>query len=297
MGILSVFSAFLTLAPSAQAALRVRAPLSPVPMVSRIALAPEIAAAPSTPAAVPMLGALPAAVQSAPAIPVSLRSAIPAARLTTALQAAADPRAFSKAGMTRAASLAKRRKAAGPRPAPAFFASLYDGGKPSAAPAPVSAAGAAGLRSALLPAGMGSGARGPRSPAGLADPGRPGRPDNGGSGRGVWGFLKAAGLAALGLYGGLQAGDLIYSLALGGGGLPALALTAAAASGAAYMLRRSARAKGPSWLLGPALGTFSLTTLGQLVWDLSASPVIGLSAGAAAALALALYSMGVGARK
>jgi hypothetical protein len=99
--------------------------------------------------------------------------------------------------------------------------------------------------------------------------------------------------AGIGLYGGWKFGDVAYSLLVHRmplvGGLAAAAVLA----GAAYWSRRIRLSGRPQRPVYPALvGTFGASVLGNLLWTLTGSPLIGLGLGLAIGTSLALYASG-----
>ncbi len=96
---------------------------------------------------------------------------------------------------------------------------------------------------------------------------------------------------------GMTAADVVYSLAAAKIGLAGVLLIPAALAAGAWFLRRGERSLGSRLFWGGVLVSASFSAVGQLAWDLTGSPVIGLPVGIAVGIFLALASAGVFPRK
>ncbi|HAH05069.1 MAG TPA: hypothetical protein DCM05_00865 [Elusimicrobia bacterium] len=106
------------------------------------------------------------------------------------------------------------------------------------------------------------------------------------------------GSGAVGLYGGWKIGDVAYSVLVHRmplvGGLAAAAVLA----GAAFWSRKTRLAGKPQRPVYPTfIGTFAASVLGNLLWTLTGSPLVGLGLGLALGAGLLLYANGAYAKK
>lgn len=104
---------------------------------------------------------------------------------------------------------------------------------------------------------------------------------------------KKAGSVLLGLYGGMKLGDIAYSLLVHRMPLAGGLLATAGIAAAVVYLRRSRERSGRGPLMPSLAGTFAGVVLGNLIWTLAGSAVLGLGAGLAIGLAAGLYAGGV----
>lgn len=247
----------------------------------------------SAPLAAGPLAAVRAPGLTASAVPLSPRFTAPAAG--RAAFPAPKAEALRSAGMTSAAALSSEMRPLaepeGRTKAASTLGRVFDGIKSrSASISPVSASVVAPRKSALLPAAAAREETKTSVPAAIS------RKTSGAKDflRGAWNVLKKVAAVGFGLYGGLQVGDILYSLALNPYGWIALVGLSAALAGLTFWLRRSALKKGKASLFySSGLATLTLTAFGQLVWDVSGSAALGLALGALAGILAALAASGV----
>lgn len=245
--------------------------------------------APVTPVVAPRLSA-PTLTLMTPALPVAALPPAALASVRPSIAVAAIPQAAAKAAPAAAA--------AQPLAAAAKAIEAVHGAAPAAAPildrlfeARAQTSGeavAAGSFSQSLRASLSRPALNAVRPAAEPAPPAPGWKRAAlAVGRGA-GFLVS-------LWAGMQAADVAYSLAVAKLGAASAFLFPVALGLGAWYLRRLDRSLGSRLFWGGMLASASFSAVGQLLWDLTGSP-LGLAGGLAFGVAAALYSAGLGKR-